>query len=100
MRASDGPQKLHTPEVFTQESEARPREWVDVASTRVASMRYDDGLRQVQVRFADGTPWVYEDVPEEVYEMFLAAPSKGRFINDVLNDYPYRHGGVNETMHW
>lgn len=99
-RASDQPLKLHTPEVFTSEQDAQPREWVAVDSTRVSQMRYDDGLSQIQVYFADGTPWVYQNVPEEVYEMFLTSSSKGRFINDVLNTYPYRRAGANESMSW
>lgn len=35
------------------------------------------------------TPWKYTDVPLTTYESFFSSPSKGVFINDVLNKYPY-----------
>lgn len=42
------------------------------------------------VRFIKhGTPWRYSNVPQPVYEQFYASPSKGKFINDVLNKFPY-----------
>lgn len=42
------------------------------------------------VRFIKyGTPWRYSNVPQTVYEQFFASPSKGKFINSTLNNYPY-----------
>ena len=35
------------------------------------------------------TPWKYTDIPETTYQAFFASPSKGRFINTTLNQYPY-----------
>ncbi len=99
-KASDV-KKLYTPWVFTQPQEADPREWVSLDSSRVERARYDDGLSQVQVTFRKhGTPWVYEDVPSDVYDMFITSDSPGRFINDVLNRYPYRRATPLETMTW
>lgn len=44
----------------------------------------------VFVRFIKyGTPWKYSNVPQTVYEQFYASPSKGKFINSTLNQYPY-----------
>jgi hypothetical protein len=42
------------------------------------------------------TPWVYEDVPVEVYQAFAAAPSMGKYINSTLNFFPYRRATPNE----
>jgi hypothetical protein len=70
------------------------------SSSRVMRMRYDHGNSQVHVNFVDGTPWVYEDVPYTVYEMFLTSSSKGRFIHDVLDRYPYRHAYSEEVDEW
>lgn len=79
-------------EVFTERRQSRPGDWHDVASSRVAAIRYDFGLRQIHVIFKDGTPWVYADVPNAVYHRFLDSASKGRFINRILNSYPYYRG--------
>jgi hypothetical protein len=44
----------------------------------------------VFVRFIKNkTPWKYMNVPLNVYESFAASPSKGKFINQVLNNYSY-----------
>ncbi len=77
-----------------------PREWIYLGSSRVMRARYDDGLQQIHVNFRDGTPWVYEDVPDDIYEMFITAPSAGRFINEVLDRYPYRRATPAETSTW
>jgi hypothetical protein len=45
------------------------------------------------VIFRDGTPWHYEEVPEQIWVGFKRNWSPGRFINDVLNNFPYGQGG-------
>ena len=63
-------------------------EMFDVAgSSRIAQFGYDAETATVRVRFTDGTPWCYRGVPPEVWDEFVRATSKGRFINDVLNHY-------------
>jgi len=39
--------------------------------------------------FKNNTPWKYMNVPLYIYESFAASPSKGKYINQVLNNYPY-----------
>lgn len=46
----------------------------------------------LRVRFRDGTPWEYYQVPSEVWQRFKRVQSPGRFINRVLNNYPYARG--------
>lgn len=84
--------KLHGVEIFTERRAARPGPWLPFDSSRVAKGRYDSGLRQIQVEFADGTPWVYEEVPRNVWHNMRRSASPGRYINRVLNGYPYRRG--------
>lgn len=84
--------KLHATRIFTEEQHARPGPWLPFESSRVTQARYDSGLQQVQVEFKDGTPWVYESVPPNVWRNFRRSPSAGRYINRVLNGYPYRPG--------
>lgn len=46
----------------------------------------------LRVRFRDGTPWEYHNVPSEVWQRFKRVQSPGRFVNRVLNQYPYNRG--------
>lgn len=46
----------------------------------------------LRVRFRDGTPWEYYQVPSSVWQRFKRVQSPGRFINRVLNQYPYGRG--------
>lgn len=46
----------------------------------------------LRVRFRDGTPWAYHNIPSSVWQRFKRVQSPGRFINRVLNQYPYERG--------
>lgn len=60
-----------------------------VASSRITDMAYDYAKRIVYVIFPDGTLWQYENVPRSEWNKFRVAPSKGNFINTVLQKkYP------------
>ena len=44
----------------------------------------------VYVKFQNnGNVYRYDHVPDHIYQNFKNSPSKGRFINDFLNNYPY-----------
>jgi hypothetical protein len=71
---------------------ANPGPWEEMDSSRVARARYDYGKREIHVIFKDGTPWVYGtdgSVPTAVWHRMRRTASPGKFINRVLNDYPY-----------
>lgn len=83
-------------EVPTTPGSDRPRKpgpWVDVQSSRLNQARYDGASRQVQVIFRDGTPWTYAGVPRNIWNNFRRSSSKGKYINRILNGYPYWRGG-------
>lgn len=88
-----------TDEAFSSEAarESRPGKWVSMSSSRVNAARYDSGLEQVQVVFKDGTPWVYDGVPQNVWRGFRRSASPGKYINRVLNGYPYYRGSFDQT---
>lgn len=46
----------------------------------------------LRVRFRDGTPWEYYGVEPQVWQRFRRSASPGKFINRVLNSYPYGPG--------
>ena len=61
-----------------------------VESSAIARVDYDAAAQLLRVRFMSGRRYRYEDVPREVYERFVAAPSKGQFFNAEIRDrYDY-----------
>jgi hypothetical protein len=71
---------------------AKPGPWENFDSTRVRDARWVGGLNQIQVHFADGTPWVYAGVTYEVWRRLKRSTSPGRFVNRVLSEYEYYRG--------
>jgi KTSC domain len=63
-------------------------EMFPVVSSRITEMGYDGDTAIVYVRFTDGVGWCYMNVPPDVWEQFVASPSKGRFIKETLDAYP------------
>ncbi len=59
---------------------------------RTLAAGYDKNTQTLFVRFRDGTPWEYYDVPPNLWRNFQRVQSPGRFINRVLNNYPYGRG--------
>jgi len=57
-----------------------------VTSSWIAAIGYAD-THEVHVELIDGATYVYEQVPEAIWRAFVAADSKGRFVNAVLKPY-------------
>jgi len=53
-------------------------------SSNVGSSRYSDLSCILAVTFKSGEVYQYLDVPAELYEEMLAAPSVGKFLNDRI----------------
>ena len=58
--------------------------FVDVHSSFIDGIAYYDGASMLEVRFKNGKVYAFIDVPREIYEQFLDAPSKGNFFNKVI----------------
>lgn len=60
-------------------------------SSRCAAARYVFEHEVLLMTWTNGkTPWVYYGVPFEVFTTFLSAPSHGKFVNEVLNNFAHR----------
>jgi len=55
-----------------------------VASSHVRAIAYDRSEHVLYVQFRNGAAYAYRDVPRGVFEQFLDAPSKGRFLHEVI----------------
>lgn len=79
------PGKNHPPDEST-----RVQAFKFVANTESDEKFMGNRYGTIFVRFIKhGTPWRYSNVPQNVYEQFHASPSKGKFINSTLNNFPY-----------
>lgn len=62
-----------------------------VSSSNVDSIGYDEQTQTLEVEFLSGWLYHYYDVEQSVYEMFMNAPSKGRFLNsEIKGKYSYK----------
>jgi hypothetical protein len=55
-------------------------ERVQVSSSNVESVGFDEGSETLEVAFKNGTIYQYFDVPENVYEGLVGADSVGGYL--------------------
>jgi hypothetical protein len=61
-----------------------------VSSSNVASIGYDVNTLTLEVEFVSGSVYQYFDVPETLYQEFMRASSKGKFLHaNIKNNYRY-----------
>lgn len=75
-----------------------------VESSQIAEIGYDAENNRLSIRFKSwstkpGSLYTYENVTQEQYDAFAAAPSKGRWFGENLKekaaDHPYKK--INEA---
>ena len=57
-----------------------------VVSTSIVSIGFDADNATLEIEFVIGSIYRYRNVEEDVYESFLAAPSKGSFFHEHIKD--------------
>jgi lysyl-tRNA synthetase class 2 len=63
-------------------------------STVIQSFEYDAGQRELRVVFTSGRPYVYQDVPLDIYTAMRRSFSKGEYFNEHIRDrYAFRREG-------
>ncbi len=61
-----------------------------VDSSMMSHIGHDPASRTLTILFNSGKRYDYDDVPQEVYERFLAASSQGSFFRNEIDEcYPY-----------
>ena len=71
-----------TPTRLTQETLMPEMAYVD--SSNIEQVGYDADNMELHVVFKDSSLYVYRDVPVQIYEELLGAPSKGSFLNRAI----------------
>lgn len=54
---------------------------LNMPSSVVAAIRYDQASATLRIIFVSGMVYDYKEVPEKVYKAMKAATSKGTFLN-------------------
>lgn len=69
---------------------AKALKWIPVESSVFTSAAYRDEEQQLYLRFHDGRIYRYFEFPQEMYEEFLRAESKGTyFARNIRNRFRY-----------
>jgi hypothetical protein len=69
-------------------------EMIQISSSNIESIGYDDQNQQVFVRFLNGSLYVYKGVPLHEFENLQNAPSLGSYLHrNYKNVYPYERIG-------
>ena len=68
--------------------------WVEVQSTCVRRMWYDEFTGRLWLVFVEGNgkPYPFDGFPKQKWKLWLAAPSKGKFFHAHVKDR-YRAAG-------
>ena len=83
-------------EALPDEDQTMPADWWLFDSSRIVEAGYSKDAQRLYVRFVkpkpNGTPWIYEGIPPNVWRNMKRQQSPGRFVDRVLNDYDYHRG--------
>lgn len=61
---------------------------VQVQSSTIKSLSYDESKEQMQILFKGGERYLYEEFPIELWNQFINSESKGRYFNSrIKNDF-------------
>jgi hypothetical protein len=72
-------------------SEGSAMNHVDVESSNLKSVGFDDLSKRLQIRFKSGEVYEYTGVPPTVHRALMTAASHGKyFIANIRNKYPTR----------
>lgn len=65
-------------------------EMIYVDSSNIEAVGYDDDTQELHVQFLLSGCYIYSDVPREVFDDLINAPSKGSFLNrEVKSIYQF-----------
>jgi hypothetical protein len=65
-------------------------ERIAVSSSNVGAIGYEAEISTLEVEFNNGSVYQYHGVPQEVYDSFMQADSKGTFLNTrIKGSYGY-----------
>jgi uncharacterized protein len=71
------------------EEEVAKMEREAVSSSTIVSAGYDSGSETMEIEFKNGGVYQYYNVPQAIYDSFLASDSKGKFLHaNIKSSFP------------
>jgi hypothetical protein len=67
--------------------------WINVDSTNLYRVRYEESTNTLEIEFHGGRVYQYFDVPSQVFEELIRADSKGTFFNEQIKGH-FRYARV------
>ena len=64
---------------------------IQVTSKNIKSVGYDSQSKTLQVEFLTGSIYEYYDVPNDVFDKFITAESKGTFFHKYIKNGGYKY---------
>lgn len=65
-------------------------EMIYVDSSNIEAVGYDEDTQELHVSFLSGGYYIYSDVPRDIFDQLMYAPSKGSFLNrEMKNIYQF-----------
>ena len=65
-------------------------EYIDVSSSNIRAVGYDEANSSMHVKFNSGSLYEYRNIPYYIYEGMLSATSVGRYFHShVKNSFTY-----------
>lgn len=65
-----------------------------VWSSNIVSVGYDGPSETLEIEFVRGSVYQFYNVPQSIYDAFIAAPSAGKFFAYQIKDrFPYSRVG-------
>lgn len=77
---------------------------VPVVSSDIAAMGFDPVMNEMQIQFRTGRIYSYANIPQDLYNSLVTAPSIGSFFATFIKKFPGLYpctridGGVNQTV--
>jgi hypothetical protein len=55
-----------------------------ISSTAISSASYDDETKTLEVSFTSGQTYTFQNVPVEIFEGLISAPSAGKYYHSQI----------------
>ena len=66
-------------------------DYTHVRSSNINSIGYDDQELILGVIFKSGSEYHYYNVPRDIFQKLISAPSVGRYLNQNIKDKGYKY---------
>jgi len=70
----------------------------DIDSSIISEVSYIQPTKKLVIEYLGQTKYEYKEVPESIFFEILNSESKGKYINNIKNDYEYEKIGETKEV--